>query len=40
MNGLLDKSMGIVTLIPVTLTKIKSTEPLRLTKKTEWRKRN
>jgi hypothetical protein len=32
MNGLLDKSMGIVTLIPVTLAKIKATEPLRLTK--------
>jgi hypothetical protein len=38
MKDLVDKSMGIVTRIAEGLTKIKPTDPLRLSKHTEWRK--
>jgi hypothetical protein len=33
MKGRVDKSMGIVTRIPEVLTRIKPTDPLRLTKR-------
>ena len=40
MKGSVDKSMGIVTLIPETLAKIKPTEPLILAKRAARKKRN
>ena len=40
MKDLVDKSMGIVTRIPKTLTKIKPTDPLRLTEREARKKRN
>ena len=40
MKGRVDKSMGIVTLIPEVLTRIKPTETLRLTKREVRKKRN
>jgi hypothetical protein len=40
MKGLVDKSMGIVTHIAETLARIKPTEPLRLDKREDHKKRN
>ena len=40
MKGLVDKSMGIVTLIVEVLTGIKPTESLRLDKREDHKKRN
>ena len=40
MKGSVDKSMGIVTLIPETLAKIKPTEPLILAKRAARKKQN
>jgi hypothetical protein len=40
MKGLVEKSMGIVTRIAEALTRIKSTEPLRLDKCETHKKRN
>ncbi len=40
MNGRLDKSMGIVTLIPEVLTKIKPTDHLIFSKRVSRKKRN
>jgi hypothetical protein len=40
MKDLVDKSMGIVTRIVEVLVRIKSTEPLRLTKREAHKKRN
>jgi hypothetical protein len=40
MKDCVDKSMGIVTLIPEALAKIDSTEPLRFAKRAARRKRN
>jgi hypothetical protein len=40
MKGLVDKSMGIVTRIAESLTRIKPTDPLRLDKREARKKRN
>ena len=40
MKGLVDKSMGIVTRITETLTRIKPTDPLRLDKREARKKQN
>jgi hypothetical protein len=40
MKDRVDKSMGIVTLIPVDLVKIKPTDPLRFTKCPGRKKKN
>ena len=40
MNGHVDKSIGIVTLIPEVLVKINPTVTLRVTKRVSRRKRN
>ena len=40
MNGRVDKSMGIVTHIAEVLARIKPTEPLRLDKREDRKKRN
>jgi hypothetical protein len=40
MKDHVDKSIGIVTRIPESLTKIKTTEPLRLAKRESHKKRN
>jgi hypothetical protein len=40
MKGRVDKSMGIVTRIAEDLTRIKSTDPLRLAKRETHKKRN
>jgi hypothetical protein len=40
MKGLVDKSMGIVTLITEALTRIKPPDPLRLDKRETHKKRN
>jgi hypothetical protein len=40
MKDLVDKSMGIVTLIPETLPRIKPTDPLRLANREARKKRN
>jgi hypothetical protein len=40
MKDLVDKSIGIVTRIPEALARIKPTEPLRLDKREDHKKRN